>query len=238
MSNIEFAARFIPSAFVSGDIYNIFRLDEKHLGFYHIDVSGHGVPAALFCVSIHQRMTHDLHHHGLLKVPVGEPPYYRINPPDRVVAILNEDEMLEQHGRYFTMFYGILNTETAVLSFCRAGHNLPLLIHGNGVAQYLDGGGGPIGFGFPRQPNEGQELNLTPGDCFVIFSDGINEAPSAADRTSHYGMERVQNLLAKHLSDPLSQSFDRLVADVKTFSGKDTFDDDVSIVGFRWLGKG
>jgi len=48
MKNIEFAARFIPSSFVSGDIYNVFRLDENHIGLYQIDVSGHGVVAAFF----------------------------------------------------------------------------------------------------------------------------------------------------------------------------------------------
>ena len=94
---MEIAARFLPSAFVSGDIYSIFRLDENNVGLYNIDVSGHGVPAALFSVSLSQRLTYDLHSAGLLKVPSKKPPYYRIYPPDKVISVLDEDDML---GRY------------------------------------------------------------------------------------------------------------------------------------------
>lgn len=129
MEEIEFAARFIPSRFVSGDIYNLFRLDEHHIGFYQIDVSGHGVTAAFFSVSLYRRLTHDIQSKGLLKIPIFEPPYYKINPPEKVVGTLDREcaDMLIRQGHYFTMIYAILNLKTWELSFCRAGHNPPFI---------------------------------------------------------------------------------------------------------------
>ena len=115
IQGIEFAARFIPSKFVSGDIYNVFRLDEEHIGFYQIDVSGHGVTAAFFSVSLYRRLTQDIQSKGLLKIPLSEPPYYKINPPENVISMLDKEcaDMLITQGHYFTMIYAILNIKTS-----------------------------------------------------------------------------------------------------------------------------
>jgi len=137
LPTIEFAARFYPSLYVSGDIYNVFRLDEKHFGFYNIDVSGHGVPAALFSVGISQRLNKDIYPHALLKIPLGNAPHYQINSPERVARLLDDDDMLGKYGKYFTMVYAIINIESFKVDFYRAGHNLPLLIHPDGSSEYI-----------------------------------------------------------------------------------------------------
>ncbi len=238
---IEFAARLIPCAYVAGDIYNIFRLDETHIGFYQVDVSGHGVPAALFSASLSQLLTHDLHQHGLLKVPVSDPPYYRINPPARVVELLNEDNMFEKHGHYLTMLYAILNTEVGTVSFSRAGHNMPLIVHTDGSSEYIrEGGGCPIGLTIPREPEEQETIQLMPGDSFVIYSDGINEAGIKSGRGEEYGIERARDILTSKCIDPLVEAFDALIVNVEAFMSEaighkaGVFDDDVSIMGVRW----
>jgi sigma-B regulation protein RsbU (phosphoserine phosphatase) len=232
LPTIEFAARFYPSLYVSGDIYNVFRLDEKHFGFYNIDVSGHGVPAALFSVGISQRLNNDLYPHALLKIPLGNTPHYQINSPERVARLLDEDDMLGKYDKYFTMVYAIINIESFKVDFYRAGHNLPLLIHPDGSSEYIDGGGPPIGLGLPHKEQKNQTLDLSPGNQFIIFSDGINEAVSQK-QDSVYGFKRVKTVLSKYSQDSLGASFDRLIEDVKEFQGSEEFTDDISIIGFK-----
>ena len=232
LPTIEFAARFYPSLYVSGDIYNVFRLDEKHFGFYNIDVSGHGVPAALFSVGISQRLNNDLYPHALLKIPRGNAPHYQINSPERVARLLDEDDMLGKYDKYFTMVYAIINIESFKVDFYRAGHNLPLLIHPDGSSEYIDGGGPPIGLGLPHKEQKNQTLDLSPGNQFIIFSDGINEAGSQK-QDSVYGLKRVKTVLSKYSQDSLGTSFDRLIEDVKDFQGSEEFTDDISIIGFK-----
>jgi len=232
LPSIEFAARFYPSLYVSGDIYNIFRLDERHFGFYNIDVSGHGVPAALFSVGISQRLNNDLYPHALIKIPLGNAPHYQINSPERVARLLDEDDMLGKYDKYFTMIYAIINIESFKLDFYRAGHNLPLLIHPDGSSEYITGGGPPLGLGLPHEEQKNQTLDLSPGDQFIIFSDGINEATSQK-QDSVYGLKRIKTVLSKYSQGSLGASFDRLIEDVKDFLGNEEFTDDISIIGFK-----
>ena len=232
--NVEFAGRFLPSSYVSGDIYNIFRLDEDHIGLYHVDVMGHGVLSALFSVSINQRMSHDLSPYGLIKVPGDAEPYYKINSPLNVVMTLNENSLLDECGSYYTMVYAILNIHTGVVSMCRAGHNLPLIISADGDSRYVDGGGPPIGLGIPFQGDEGQKIQLSPGDSFIIFSDGINECGSSNERNAEYGLQRASDVLLKHVEKGLENAFDTLIADLDEFRGTKEISDDISIIGLTW----
>jgi sigma-B regulation protein RsbU (phosphoserine phosphatase) len=235
ISNMEFAARFIPSAYGSGDIYNIFRLDETNIGLYNIDVSGHGVSAAFFSVCLNQRLSQGPQSFGLVKAPIDSPPYYQINSPIEVVASLDEEDMLGKYGRYFTMIYSIVNVETGSLSFYRAGHNYPLLIHDKNKSHYIEGGGPPIGLGISLSKKQEQDIKLEAGDQLILFSDGINDAFSPKSR-KRYGLERARDLLMRNYPEPLKRSFNRLISDVQEFIGQDGFSDDISIIGFRWLG--
>lgn len=235
ISSMEFAARFIPSAFGSGDIYNIFRLDEKNIGLYNIDVSGHGVSAALFTVCLNQRLIQAPHSSGLVKIPIDEPPYYHIRTPFQVVSLLNEEDMLGKYGRFFTMVYAIVNVEIGRISFCRAGHNYPLLIHNPESSCYIEGGGPPIGLGLTFRDTVEQDMMLSPGDEIILFSDGINDAFSPK-KGKRYGLKKVQQILTTHYPEPLEKAFDGLIADVQKFMGTDGFSDDISILGFRWQG--
>jgi sigma-B regulation protein RsbU (phosphoserine phosphatase) len=235
ISNMEFAASFIPSAYGSGDIYNIFRLDEKNVGLYNIDVSGHGVSAALFSVCLNQRLSQGPQCFGLVKGPLNDPPYYYINSPVKVVTLLDEEDMLGKYGRYFTMIYAVVNVETGSVSFYRAGHNLPLLIRNNKKSHYITGGGPPVGLGIALKTDEEQNIKLEAGDQLIFFSDGINDAYSPKG-SKRYGLERAKRILTEHYPESLDRSFDRLIHDVKEFLGQDGFSDDISIIGFKWLG--
>jgi sigma-B regulation protein RsbU (phosphoserine phosphatase) len=234
-SNMEFAANFIPSAYGSGDIYNIFRLDEKNIGLYNIDVSGHGVSAALFSVCLNQRLSQGPQSLGLVKGPLNEPPYYYINPPIKVATLLDEEDMLGKYGRYFTMVYAIVNVETGAVYFYRAGHNYPLLIQSEKKSHYILGGGPPIGLGLELNTGKEQHIKLDEGEQLIFFSDGINDAYSPQS-SKRYGLERARHILTEHYSESLDRSFELLIHDVKEFLGQDGFSDDISILGFKWRG--
>ncbi len=230
---LEIAARFIPSAYVSGDLYDIFRLDESRLGMYSMDVSGHGVAAAMFSVGLSQRLSSQLQPGALLKVPVDQPPYYRINQPAEVLSVLDKEDMLGKFGRFFTMVYAVIHLDSNIVSFCRAGHNLPLVIHADGTSEYIPGGGLPLGLGITSENREDQEIELQPGDAFVLFSDGINET-FAGSGTKGYGFSRVKDILSEDPNRSLEDSFEALIADAKAYQGRPEFSDDISIIGFRW----
>lgn len=226
--NVEFKARFYPSQFVSGDIYNVFRLDEFNIGVYHIDISGHGVPAALFSVSLSQMLNTNISKKNLLKVPAKEPPYYKINAPDKVIGILNEDQSFEQNGIYFTMVYMILSFRDNIVRYARAGHNPPVLIKANGEVFITDEGSFPVGWDFPRD-DKVVTFNTEEGSRIYMFSDGITEACNA--RGDLFTRERMIDILRENRHKSLDECLDLVIAGVREFSGSNDFEDDVSIVG-------
>lgn len=236
ISGIEYASRLIPSSYLSGDILNVFRLDEKHLGLYHIDIMGHGVRAALFSFFINQKITRSFTSTGLLKTAINEEPYYRINTPKEMATLLNERNLLEEHGSYFTMLYAVLNIKTGRMSMYRAGHNLPLIIRADGSSSYLEDGGAPIGLGIPQDGEEICDIQLSRGDSFFVFSDGLSDCPSSFRTDEIYGLGNVRKFLVNNHASSMDETFDLLVEDAKYFQGKEEFDDDVSIVGFKWNG--
>lgn len=227
-----FASIFIPSQYVGGDIYNVFKLDECHIGLYHIDVSGHGVPAALFSVGLNQYLMRDLLGPGVMCDSGEKPGHLRIRSPEDVIAALDRENMFQKHQRFFTMLYLVADVRTGVIRFYRAGHNEPLLLRKGEPPRYLAGGGPLIGFQLPRAASELQEIQLQPGDRLVIYSDGINEAIDPEGEL--YGLDRLAEFLARSDGANLQTTFNNLVEDVRKFSSSQTFEDDVSMIGIAW----
>lgn len=228
LPEVDFQARFYPSQYVSGDIYNIFRLDECNFGVYHIDVSGHGVPAALFSVSLSQMLNTNVSKRNILKVPINKPPYYKINSPDKVIASLDEDRSFERHGLYFTMIYMIVNTKEKKIQFTRAGHNYPIIIRADKNIEIFKAGSIPIGWDLPRN-DEVVEVNINSGDRLFLYSDGIHEATNP-DRKM-FTLKRLCNSLKDSSDLSLDESLDKLISELRQFIGQDNFEDDVSILG-------
>jgi serine phosphatase RsbU (regulator of sigma subunit) len=133
------------------------------------------------------------------------------------------------------MVYAIVNVDTGGITFYRAGHNYPLLIHNKKNSYYIEGGGPPIGLGIALSKKQEQDITLEAGEQLIFFSDGINDAfsPKSGER---YGLERARQILTEQYPESLERSFDRLISDVQEFMGQDGFSDDISIIGFKWLG--
>jgi serine phosphatase RsbU (regulator of sigma subunit) len=159
----KWAVAFMPADWVSGDIYDIARLDEKHIGFYLADAVGHSMPAALLTMFLKQAVQ--------MRQTIGNE--YKIFTPLEVISSLNQ-KMFAQHLRgcqFATCCYCLLNTETLTLEYCRAGHPYPILIGKDNYLLQLQTRGSLLGVFEDAQFEQGL-VQLRPGDKLLLYSDG------------------------------------------------------------------
>ena len=164
LERVSFSALFRPAEYVSGDIYDIHRLDEDHVALAVADASGHGIPAALLTVFIKRALRGK-------EVQNGS---YRIVPPDEVLSHLNE-ELLEtslSECRFVAATYAVLNIRTLVVSLARGGAPYPVLRRRDGTLRLVRPAGGVIGV-LPGARYEAESIQLEPGDSLVVYSDGL-----------------------------------------------------------------
>jgi len=160
---LAWATTFLPAEWVSGDIYDIVRIDEKHVGFYVADVVGHGVPAALLTIFLKQAL--------VMRVTVGN--RYRICQPAEVMKNLNK-RLCEQKfsgSQFVTCCYCLLNVHSMELTFSRAGHPYPILYRPGEGARQLEARGALLGI-FEDADFEQQRMQLKKGDKLLLYSDG------------------------------------------------------------------
>ena len=217
---------FMPSQKVGGDIFNLYQLTPDTVGFYMVDVTGHGVTAALFTVSVHQRL---LPHAGLV-IRDGEPA-----DPREVLMSLDHEFPLEQFEKGFTIVYGLLNTESGQMVYSNAGHPRPLLVSADGQLQELSAGGTVIGLG-GEVPFEQGRADLSPGDRVFLYTDGLTEI--AGPEGEFFGSRRLKDELVLGCSAYLPECMSGLEQRLKDFSQGREPDDDVSLMLVEYLGPG
>ena len=164
---VRFDVYYRPASWVSGDFYEVVRLDESHVGFYVVDVVGHGMPAALLTMFIKKALqTKRIDGHN-----------YQIVAPDEAMAQLNADICDQDLSscQFCTAVYGVLNTDTLELTYARAGHPEPLLLKFGDHIQTLNAPGGLLGV-FPGEQYHSQTIKLGPGDRLLLYTDGAERA--------------------------------------------------------------
>lgn len=170
MGPVSFRVMFRPASYVSGDIYDVTRLDEEHLSFFIADAVGHGVPAALLTMFIKRALQ-------TKKIDPTAARGYRILEPSEALGRLNRDLVETQGGqvRFATACYGVVNCNTRQLCVSRAGHPLPILLRGDGTTIKLEPEGGLLGV-FPEEEYEQACVQLDDGDRLLLYSDGFEMA--------------------------------------------------------------
>jgi serine phosphatase RsbU (regulator of sigma subunit) len=164
--HVRFTVHYAPCSRVGGDFYDVFRLDENHVGFYVADAMGHGVPASLLTIFVKKGVR--------TKEVFGQ--QYRLIPPDEVLARLNRD-LIDQHlseHPFITMGYALFNHLDGSLQFARAGHPYPLHVPREGELQLWRQEGLLLGVVDGRFPS--QTFRLRPGDKLLLYSDGVDHA--------------------------------------------------------------
>lgn len=215
---------------VGGDILNVFRLDERHLGFYVVDVSGHGVASALLAVQVSRFLHPLLGTASLLKKPIGGAPGYRLAEPCEVLQDLNDLFPAQpQSMQFFTMAYGLYRLGDHRLRIASAGHPGPLVLRARGDLEAPTLTGHPIGF-FPTGIADFTEIELTlaPGDRILLYSDGASEAADQQGQT--FGAMRLGETLADHADEPLPVALEALVAGLTQWRSGRPMADDVSLL--------
>lgn len=230
-SRARFLWKLVPCEELAGDILNIFRLDADHVGIYLLDVTGHGVAAALLAVSASRMLS-----------PVGNAaslPCEADNGAERMHRLLEPAEVADNLNRifawdsdsaqFFTLIYGILDLRDYSFRYVSAGHPPPIHIRAGGEADLPRGQGLPIGLS--EMPYAEQVIHLAPGDRLWLYSDGVTEAVNSSHEA--FGNARLLQSLRQWQTAPLEAGLEGLVSDLRAWRGRRSFEDDLSLVALE-----
>ncbi|AJI95575.1 stage II sporulation E family protein [Yersinia ruckeri] len=233
---------FIPSAYVSGDLLSFFQLGDQHIGFYSIDVAGHGVAAAMLSLSVARQFLNGRTVDNLLISPSATSSGYQITPPHKVVGELNRRFCIENDDvdSYFTLIYGVINVQTASGVLCQAGHPTPFIVSRLGQITPIGDGGAPVGL-IDSMDYQDSVFNLATGDRLYLFTDGIVECENFEQEL--YGERRLQDLLAMNPRNSIPTVFQQVQRALEGWhsleknehqsdihNGRSIFSDDISLL--------
>jgi phosphoserine phosphatase RsbU/P len=212
---------FLPAAQVSGDNFNFFELTANLIGFYHLDVSGHGIPAALLSASLSRSL-----------VPGGGPGVAvkaDFLDPARFLADLNR-QLGSPDGeveKYATIAYGTIDKRSGEVEIALAGHPHPIVLRHCGKIEYLTAGGLPVGM-FPEVTYEPQRLRLDPGDRLILYSDGVTECENVGGDA--FGEAQLEAIAISSTCASAPQLTEAIGASLREWRGPGDFEDDISVL--------
>ncbi len=219
------ASLFKPCNHVSGDLMGYFELGEHEIAAYSIDVSGHGVAAALMAVSLSQMFNRHDRSKNVAFEATADGVYQPLAPHD-VASRLNEEFQGDSEtNQYFTMVFARIDTRTGAVSLCQAGHQNPAVLRSGGSVELAGDGGLPIGL-MPRAEFETVALTLMAGDGLLLYSDGIVDCLGKDGKP--ISQARVMELIATARAEGLPGWDSRLLEMMCAETGSDRFEDDLS----------
>jgi sigma-B regulation protein RsbU (phosphoserine phosphatase) len=167
VEGVEFGALWRPAGSVSGDVYEISRLDERHVGLFLADAVGHGVPAALMAMQLCRALETRDHHDR----------FRRLVPPSEALARLNAlmADRQGRVGRYASAIYALIDCRERVMRVACAGGPPPVLIAPNGDVRLVPARGPLLGL-VPSAEFEESVVELGPDDLLILHSDGLEQA--------------------------------------------------------------
>ena len=225
----SFAWFYHPCEDLGGDAFNVFRLDDTHLGMYVIDVSGHGVSAALLSVSVLRSLTP----HGeqsILRRNTGSG--VQVESPSVVAERLNQMYPMSRNDMHFVaLVYGVLDIETSIFRYVCAGHPGPVLCRPGQTPEAFDPPGFVIGM-LENGDFRDHEVTLAPGDRLLLYSDGLIEERNQHDE--EFGLKRLLESLDETRDLVLSAALNDLIGELGRFRGMGQSLDDITMVGLDY----
>ena len=233
---VRTAWKYVPSEELAGDAIGLHLIDDRYLVSYVIDVSGHGVPAALLSVCAMNAMEPTAGAASLLRDMTAAGGIGTLQRPATVAAELNRRfRVSDNDGRYLTMILTALDIHTGQFHHTSAGHPPPIVLRGRTAVPVPDAGGFPIGI-MDGSEYEQAMTQLEPGDRVFLYSDGLLEQPNPS-QAAQFGCDRLLSLFRGQAHVPAESSVTKVVDALAAWSGVATFDDDVSVVLTEWQGR-
>lgn len=219
-TRFDIYATMNPAKEVGGDFYDFFMIDDKHLAIVVADVSGKGVPAALFMV-IGKTLIKD---HTSLTNNLTEV-FYKVN---NILCESNSENL------FITAFEAVINIETGHLTYVNAGHELPYI-----YKKGKDWNAYPMKAGFVLAGMEDMkfttgEFYLEPGDKVFQYTDGVTEATNINNEL--YGMDRLKKILDTCCDKNMEELLSAVKKDIDSFVGDAPQFDDITMLGFEYKG--
>ena len=216
-SEIDVAASMDAAKEVGGDFYDTFFMDANRIAFLIGDVSGKGIPAALFMASskiILQNCIRDIS--GLSEA---------IRVANNVICTRNEADM------FVTLWVGILNLKTGALTYLSAGHNPPVLLRG-GTADFLPAKNGFVLGGMEDVRYKEHTAQLQTGDTLFLYTDGVTEATSSSEEL--FGNDRLLAALKGTADDGAQAALNAVKQSVDSFVQDNAQFDDITMLCFKY----
>jgi sigma-B regulation protein RsbU (phosphoserine phosphatase) len=226
---VRCAWRLQPSGYLAGDTFNLFAMSEQQVGFYLLDVSGHGVPAAMLSVTLSMMLTPDATAGNPLKRYNRDREAFELLSPGEAIRLLNQ-RFQSKDDSYFTMIYGLFDTASSVLSLAQAGHPGPILIKKAGEVIVLGSGGMPVGL-WPEIEFDCFDISADHGDRLLLYSDGVTECANLDGEA--FGENRLLAYLEQWAAEPLDELLGGLLTEIKTWRAIPDFSDDVSLLAIE-----
>lgn len=205
---------------VGGDFYDFFMIDENRLGFVIGDVSGSGVPAAIF-MAVSRTLIRATGIQGLSAVDC-------INSVNKLLCLESVSSM------FVTVFYGILDITTGQVDYVNAGHNPPYMLTQTGINKIDMTGGIALGV-FDDFEYQSKSFLLNPGDYFFLFTDGVTEAFN--DKYELFSDNRLEDLLKSRTTTSIVDVVKDTFEAVNVFSSGAPQSDDITILSLAYHGK-
>ena len=209
----DIAGKSLPAKEVGGDYFDFIHIDDKNFVFCLGDVSGKGMPAALLMSNLQATI------HG--QAMVNSKP---------AVCLQRSNTMLFHNTppeKFATFFYAILNPSTNHLIYANAGHNFPIIISQNGKSKQLKKNSIVLGclesFNFVQE-----DITLNPGDCLLVYSDGISEAVNPAGE--EFGIDRLISVVKKNLGEQSDKLTSLIISAVHDHAGTSLQWDDITLI--------
>ena len=205
---------------VGGDFYDFYFIDEDHLAFLIADVSGKGIPAAMF----------------MMRSKTIIKSYAESGMSVEEVFTLANEKLCEGNdaGMFVTAWMGILNIRNGKVLFANAGHNHPLVKHSDGTFEYLKSRAGFVLAGMEGVRYRKNELVLEPGDAIYLYTDGVTEATDLNEEL--YGEDRLHSILEKYKDESMEVICSEIKKDVDLFAGEAPQFDDITMLALKYNG--
>ena len=219
-AQMDLAALMVPAKDVGGDFYDFFRIDDNHIGVVVADVSGKGIPAAIF-MAVSRTLIRAIGTQGVT--------------PEECLKKANDLLCMETVNNMFvTVFYAIYDITSGHLAYCNGGHNAPCLIPADGSPGLLEVTSNFIVGAMDGMSYRGGEMTLGKGDTLVLYTDGVTEATDPS--FNEYGEDRMIATLGTFSGKNCRETIDGLLEHVHSFAGEAEQSDDITILALKRIG--